>query len=139
MQTAYQISLKIIIISILITGTYIFVFESKIMTNNIQRDQLAYLVNFFYKNENDTFISESGRIDESKDDKFWLNSGGLFFIEGNYAHTIQGDLPKYSPWRILYKISNPVDTDNGHHPQNIFRLITKKALVIFLSISMYLL
>lgn len=56
---------------------------------------------------------------------FWLNSGALFYLQNNLAQTIQGDLPTYSNWRLLYSASNPKDSDSGFHPQNIFRLITK--------------
>jgi len=28
-------------------------------------------------------------------------------------------------WRVLYSSSNPVDTDDGYHPQNIFRFVTE--------------
>lgn len=31
----------------------------------------------------------------------------------------------YSKWRLAYARSNPIDTDNGYHPQNIFRLVLR--------------
>jgi hypothetical protein len=39
--------------------------------------------------------------------------------------TILGNLPSSDRWYGLYKESNPEDTDDGSHPQNIFRLVTK--------------
>ncbi|MBS3174348.1 NUDIX domain-containing protein [Candidatus Woesearchaeota archaeon] len=69
---------------------------------------------------------EAGNIKESKDEKFWLNSGAyLLNKDNNIMSTIQGELEKDSKWRISYYDYNPEDTDNGFHPQNIFRLITK--------------
>ncbi|RJQ31528.1 hypothetical protein C4572_02295 [Candidatus Parcubacteria bacterium] len=60
---------------------------------------------------------------ESKSPYWWLNSGALMISEGGKGKTIQGKLWKYSKWRVLYAQSNPKDTDNGYHPQNIFRLV----------------
>lgn len=67
-------------------------------------------------------VSSERTLDSSP---FWLNSGAFFYSLKNQAQTIQGDLPPYSRWRLLYASSNPKDTDNGYHPQNVFRLITK--------------
>ena len=56
----------------------------------------------------------------------WLNSGAFFTISHHTGATILGDLSASSPWSAYYAETNPVDTDNGLHPQNIFRLLTKK-------------
>jgi hypothetical protein len=36
-----------------------------------------------------------------------------------------GALAQGSRWQALYAKTNPTDTDEGHYPQNIFRLVTK--------------
>lgn len=41
------------------------------------------------------------------------------------AATVQGELAADDPWRAAYARSNPRDTDEGAHPQNIFRLLTR--------------
>ena len=41
------------------------------------------------------------------------------------GETVQGALPTSNFWRLLYGQNNPLDTDSGYHPQNIFRLVTK--------------
>ena len=56
----------------------------------------------------------------------WLNSGALFTISHGVGATILEDLSASSTWSAYYADTNPVDTDNGLHPQNIFRLLTKK-------------
>lgn len=71
-------------------------------------------------------IEETGSMNESNSNDWWLNSGAYFYNTGNgYSQTIQGDLPANNSWRKLYLNDNPVDTDGGLHPQNIFRLVTK--------------
>jgi hypothetical protein len=39
--------------------------------------------------------------------------------------TIQGELPMNDPMRITYAHTTPQETDNGFHPQNVFRLLSK--------------
>ncbi len=56
---------------------------------------------------------------------WWVNSGAYLNISGGYGRTIQGALAATDPWRILYAANNPTDTDNGQHPQNIFRLVSR--------------
>lgn len=82
----------------------------------------SYLYNF---NSIGT-LKEAGSMSESSSPHWWLNSGGYMKINSNgRGSTNLGSLPSTDPWRILYAKNNPVDTDLGLHPQNIFRLITK--------------
>jgi hypothetical protein len=75
--------------------------------------------------EPDRFIEEAGNISESKDDRFWLNSGGELLIKDGIGSTVIGDLERDNRWRVLYGKNNPRDTEDGFRPQNIFRLITR--------------
>ncbi|HSD10380.1 MAG TPA: hypothetical protein VLF14_05330 [Candidatus Binatia bacterium] len=70
-------------------------------------------------------LEETGTMAESSSPQFWLNSGGRFFFEGGFGHTIQGELPGDDRWHQAYARSNPTDTDGGAHPQNLFRLVTR--------------
>jgi hypothetical protein len=70
-------------------------------------------------------LEESGSMGESKNKNWWLNSGGQFIYNNGIGQTVQGELPSLNPWRIAYKLDNPEDTDNGYHPQNIFRFVTR--------------
>lgn len=70
-------------------------------------------------------LAEAGSMDTSSSPYFWLNSGGLFYLRDGIGMTVQGELQQLSKWRIAYAQSNPVDTDNGYHPQNILRLVTR--------------
>jgi hypothetical protein len=70
-------------------------------------------------------LEESGKMKDSASLDWWLNSGGIMNISEKEFSTNLGKLPKDSKWRKLYKKNNSRDTDDGYHPQNIFRLVTK--------------
>lgn len=70
-------------------------------------------------------LQEAGQMKDTRSPYWWLNSGGIFYSEDGVGKTVQGELPEDNPWRILYNKNNPRDTDNGYHPQNIFRLVTR--------------
>jgi hypothetical protein len=70
-------------------------------------------------------LTETGSMSTSANPSWWLNSGGYLFSKDGIGQTVQGDLPKTDPWYLKYQRSNPTDTDNGLHPQNIFRLLTR--------------
>lgn len=70
-------------------------------------------------------VNETGTLSESSSPYWWVNSGGLMKLENSVAHTNHGSLSATHPWRLAYLSANPIDTDNGYHPQNLFRLVTK--------------
>lgn len=69
-------------------------------------------------------VEETGSMFESGSVDWWVNSGGRMTLGGS-GKTVQGSLPSNDPWRLAYAVANPLDTDNGYHPQNIFRLLTR--------------
>lgn len=71
-------------------------------------------------------LEEVESFDASSHEYYWLNSGGLAYLDGTTSmSTLRGDLVKGSKWRVEYMNANPIDTDNGYHPQSLFRLFTK--------------
>lgn len=70
-------------------------------------------------------LEESPNLESSSQDCWWLDSGGLFYVEDNDARTVHGNLDYNSSWQKKYASSNPLDTQNGTRPQNIFRLISR--------------
>ncbi len=80
---------------------------------------------FTYNFSGTTVLQEAGSMQESTSPYWWLNSGGQFMLTNGVGTTVEGALPTDNKWRILYSRSNPMDTDNGFHPQNIFRFVTK--------------
>lgn len=70
-------------------------------------------------------LHESGNEYETTSPYWWLNSGGTLLLADSTGSTIQGSLDTFDRWRIRYSLSNPTDTDDGYHPQNLFRLISR--------------
>jgi hypothetical protein len=70
-------------------------------------------------------IEETGKMSQSSDKNWWVNSGGWMEISNGTGRTIMGDLSPDNKWYAAYQDSSPDDTDNGSHPQNIFRLVTR--------------
>jgi hypothetical protein len=70
-------------------------------------------------------LSETGNMDDSLDQNWWLNSGAQLQRRDGVAASVQGELASTDRFRLLYAISNPIDTDNGYRPQNILRLVTR--------------
>ncbi len=70
-------------------------------------------------------LEEASSITTSPNQNWYLNSGGRVYTEGSRLKSIQGSLPTNDPWRIAYASANSRDTDNGYHPQNLLRLLTK--------------
>jgi hypothetical protein len=64
-------------------------------------------------------------MSESTSPDWWVNSGGRLCRGSGLGSTVIGSLPSADAWRTLYAANNPVDTDSGFHPQNIFRLVSK--------------
>lgn len=91
--------------------------------------QLAAVVTvgnpFSYNFSVDGTLHEVGSSGESSSPYWWLNSGAKLVLKDKVGQTVQGSLSVVDPWRLKYAIANPTDTDNGTHPQNIFRLVTK--------------
>jgi hypothetical protein len=83
------------------------------------------VVNKNTKPSSTTILEEAGSMKKSTSSEWWLNSGGMMEITQEGLNTISGNLDKNNSWRKLYAKSNPTDTDEGYHPQNIFRLVTK--------------
>lgn len=70
-------------------------------------------------------LEEASDMAESDSVDWWLNSGAYLIKKDGIGTTILGDLPENSSWRERYRNYNPETTDDGAHPQNLFRLITR--------------
>lgn len=81
---------------------------------------------FLYRFHVPGTLEEAGDMDSSSSPYFWLNSGAKLLIKDNVGMTAQGELSLLEKWRRLYVAANPLDTDGGYHPQNIFRLVTRQ-------------
>lgn len=70
-------------------------------------------------------IVETGSFNDSSDAEWWLNSGAYIYRSGDIASSVQGELATDDRFRVLYSLTNPVDSDNGYHPQNLLRWVTR--------------
>ncbi len=126
--------LVILIIFILAIGIFVWrssyfekIIRGIVLSPNRQLASLAVVVQspFYYTFKVDGVLDEAGKMDDSSSPYFWLNSGGQFYLKDGTGKTVQGELAKFNKWRLAYAASNPTDTDNGYHPQNILRLVTR--------------
>ena len=76
-------------------------------------------------------LEEAGTPEDSKSKNWWVNSGAYLVKEDTVLKTVQAELPVADKWAKLYKQTTPVETDNGLHPQNIFRLVNKSTILNF--------
>lgn len=83
---------------------------------------------FIYSFNSPGTLYEAGSAYESSSPYWYLNSGGKLILTGSLGETVQGDLPASDIWAKRYADSNPIDTDNGLHPQNLFRLVTRASV-----------
>lgn len=119
--------LTLIILSITIWFYFSNLNNSKI-NNNIEEVTTNIELPFVYNFNTDENLYEAGSMNESTSPYWWLNSGAYMDISKNVGKTVQGSLDSSNVWRQTYSKTNPLDTDNGYHPQNIFRLVTKYKL-----------
>lgn len=80
---------------------------------------------YYYSFNTAGVLHETGNMDASSSPYWWLNSGAKLSISDGTGKTVQSELPPNYFWRLTYLNSNPLDTDEGYHPQNIFRLLTR--------------
>ncbi len=125
--TERPVRFLVIVIMIEACVILLFVFYGTSMPTHVAPSIAAAAVAspFYYNFNVDGVLKETGSMNASASPFWWLNSGGMMFISNGEGKTIQGELPVSSPWRLAYAASNPSDTDNGFHPQNIFRLLTR--------------
>jgi len=70
-------------------------------------------------------LVEAGSTSLSTSPYLWVNAGAKLDITGGVGQTIQGSLSSSDPWRAIYATKLPGPTDNGAHPQNVFRMFAR--------------
>lgn len=79
-----------------------------------------------YEFKVDGVLQEAASAPLSSSPSWWLLSGGSLIIENGVGRTIHGKLSTENAIRKRYALDQPVSSDNGYHPQNIFKLLTKE-------------
>ncbi|PJA47779.1 hypothetical protein CO172_00075 [Candidatus Uhrbacteria bacterium CG_4_9_14_3_um_filter_36_7] len=80
---------------------------------------------FRYTFKKPGILYQSSSMEESRSRYWWLSSGGALIIQNHQGMTLHGDQPKGSTLQKRYARYNSSHSDEGLHPQNIFRLITQ--------------
>ncbi|HVS79738.1 MAG TPA: LamG domain-containing protein [Candidatus Paceibacterota bacterium] len=81
----------------------------------------SYSFNFSGKST----IEEASKPGDSDSKDWWVESGGLLKLNNGVGETLEGNLPDDDSMRKKYAKSDPTESDNGYHPQNIFRMFTQ--------------
>lgn len=72
-----------------------------------------------------TTVNESMFPTGSPDPNWWVDSGAGLTVRDGIGSTPVGVPPVGNYYRGRYELNDPVDSDGGTHPQNLFRLLTK--------------
>lgn len=124
----------IAILTLLILACLLFVFlrpeGNETVSRISEREQIASVGTIFshpfrYQFTVDGVLEEAGAISQSSSPYWWVNSGGELILNDGVGMTIQGEAARTAGWGRKYAEANPIDTDGGSHPQNIFRMLTK--------------
>ncbi len=70
-------------------------------------------------------LNEVGSPDQSSSPYWWLSSGGQLTVNSGLGQSLQGVIGTDNKWNGIYSKSNPIATDNGSHPQNLFSLFLR--------------
>jgi hypothetical protein len=69
-------------------------------------------------------LEESRTMNDSTSPYFWLSGGAKLVIEDGVGKTVKGPLTG-DLWKGIYSKKDPIDTDGGLYPENVFAMITK--------------
>jgi hypothetical protein len=83
-------------------------------------------IEFVYSFNVSGTLYEAPSAEQSASEYWFLDSGGKLVIHDGIGETAQGPLATVDRWWITYAHANPLDTDGGFYPQNIFRLLTQQ-------------
>ncbi len=116
---------KYIISAIIFLIALLLIFIALLFSLDSPVDVAPVSSSFKYNFSDPGKLNESSEMNLSSSPYFWLNSGGQLNILDGVGSTMKGEASRLNRWRTLYSRSNPSDTDQGIHPQNLFRLITR--------------
>ncbi len=115
--------MKRAVVIILILAGAILIFQFSRKEVGVPKAEVNSIFPYYFDSLGTLF--EASEEKNSTSPYWWLDSGGVFLISGGVGQSNTRELEGDNYWRKLYAKNNPVDTDNGYHPQNILRLITR--------------
>lgn len=84
---------------------------------------------FVYTFSSDGVLNESATADQSGSPYWWVSSGGQLVVKSGTGQSLQGNIPPSNKWNLAYAKSNPIETDNGSHPQNLFSMFARTKIL----------
>lgn len=90
-----------------------------------EKKYLVYNQSFTDNFNSEYVLEETGSSTKSASKDWWVNSGAFLYVKDGVSRTIFGKIDSNDVWRKRYYNYNASETDNGYHPQNIFRLVTR--------------
>ncbi|MCA9308573.1 hypothetical protein KC980_03600 [candidate division WWE3 bacterium] len=75
--------------------------------------------------QNQTLIEDKPNLNY----RWNIVSGGILNIKKSVLSTNIGELNTQNPVYKLYQNKAPIDSDNGKHPQNLFKITTKRSYI----------
>ncbi len=109
---------------------------NEMASSNILRTS-SKKINFTEDFETPLVVQENWPMRKSGHPDWWVSSGGIMYFENGVGRTITNNLPSDNPWVARFNSSNPIDTNNGTRPQNIFRVVLKNTAKNFTQSSYY--
>jgi hypothetical protein len=73
-------------------------------------------------------VNEASSASASWSPYWWLQSGGQLIIQNGVGSTLAGAIPSSNPWKAVYASRAALTTDNGAHPQNVFKLFMRDSV-----------
>lgn len=70
-------------------------------------------------------LNQTATVAQSGSPYWWVASGGQLKVSSGLGQSLQGNVTSSNSWYNTYKKSNPVVSDNGSHPQNIFSMFAR--------------
>lgn len=84
---------------------------------------------FMYTFNDPGVLNEAGTPELSGSPYWWISSGGQLIVKSGTGQSLQGNTPTSNKWNLAYAKSNPIETDNGSHPQNLFSMFARTKIL----------
>lgn len=82
---------------------------------------------FSYSFQVNGSLDEAANQSLSSSAYWWVESGARLNLLNGAGKTFAGNLSSGSSWYKSYAVSNPIATDNGSHPQNVFKMFLRSS------------
>ena len=106
-----------------IVALVIGIFVPSLYLKAVTASQVSLPWNYTFSSNG--ILNESSSSGLSGSPYWWLSSGGQLIVNTGTGQSLQGDLNSSNRWYTTYANSQPIGSDNGKHPQNMFSLLMR--------------